>query len=111
MDRVANHKGNKVPTPTTATGYADEDRRIMAAVARLILSLSRGPRPPTWSASGSALDLLRNGLVRAVQFCRVVVRILLPDSVIQDEENWRIGFVAQARANATAIWRTLERVR
>jgi len=39
MDRVANHKTTKVTDVYDRYGYADEDRRIMAAVARLVMSL------------------------------------------------------------------------
>jgi len=39
MDRVANHKSNKVTDVYDRHGYADEDKMIMAAVARLISDL------------------------------------------------------------------------
>jgi len=42
MDRVANHKTSKVTDVYDRHGYAEEDRRIMAAVARLVLSLVEG---------------------------------------------------------------------
>ena len=53
MDRVANHKTSKVTDVYDRHGYADEDKRIMAAVARLIVDLVEGTRPRTWSACGS----------------------------------------------------------
>ena len=39
MDRVANHRTSKVTDVYDRHGYAEEDRRIMSAVARLVLSL------------------------------------------------------------------------
>ena len=42
MDRVANHKTSKVTDVYDRHGYADEDKRIMAKVARLLLSLVEG---------------------------------------------------------------------
>ena len=42
MDRGANHTTAKVTDVYDRHGYADEDKRIMAAVARLLLSLVEG---------------------------------------------------------------------
>ena len=42
MDRVANHKTSSVTDVYDRHGYADEDKRIMAAVARHVLSLVEG---------------------------------------------------------------------
>ena len=42
MDRVANHRTAKVTGVYDRHGYAEEDRRIMSAVARLLLSLVEG---------------------------------------------------------------------
>ena len=42
MDRVANHKTAKVTDVYDRHGYADEDKRIMSAVARHVLSLVEG---------------------------------------------------------------------
>ena len=42
MDRVANHKTAKVTDVYDGHGYADEDKRIMSAVARLVTSLVDG---------------------------------------------------------------------
>ena len=42
MDRVANHKTSKVTDVYDRHGYAKEDRRIMAAVARHILNVVEG---------------------------------------------------------------------
>ena len=42
MDRVANHKTSGVTDVYDRHGYADEDKRIMAAVARLISDLVEG---------------------------------------------------------------------
>jgi len=42
MDRVANHRTAKVTDVYDRHGYAEEDRRIMSAVARLLLSLVEG---------------------------------------------------------------------
>jgi hypothetical protein len=39
MDRIANHRSNKVTDVYDRHGYEDEDRRIMAAVARHIAAL------------------------------------------------------------------------
>ena len=50
MDRVANHKTSKVTDVYDRHGYADEDKRIMAAVARLLSTSSNAIRKPTWSA-------------------------------------------------------------
>ena len=43
MDRVANHKSGGVTDVYDRHGYADEDKRIMSAVALLILDLVEGP--------------------------------------------------------------------
>ena len=49
MDRVANHKTAKVTDVYDRHGYADEDKRIMSAVARLVSTWSRGRgRRRTW---------------------------------------------------------------
>ena len=51
MDRIANHKTQKVTDVYDRHGYADEDRRIMAAVARHVLGVVEGTGgPATWSA-------------------------------------------------------------
>ena len=42
MDRIANHKKGGVTDVYDRHGYEEEDRRIMAAVARHILSLVEG---------------------------------------------------------------------
>jgi hypothetical protein len=42
MDRVANHKTSSVTDVYDRHGYADEDRRIMAAVARHVLAIVEG---------------------------------------------------------------------
>jgi len=42
MDRVANHRTSRVTDVYDRHGYAEEDRRIMAAVARHILSVVEG---------------------------------------------------------------------
>ena len=42
MDRVANHRTSGVTDVYDRHGYAEEDRRIMAAVARHILSVVEG---------------------------------------------------------------------
>ena len=42
MDRVANHKTSSVTDVYDRHGYADEDKRIMAAVARHVLGLVEG---------------------------------------------------------------------
>ena len=42
MDRIANHKTNSVTDVYDRHGYADEDRRIMAAVARHVMGLVEG---------------------------------------------------------------------
>jgi hypothetical protein len=42
MDRIANHKTSKVTDIYDRHGYADEDKRIMAAVARHVLSIVGG---------------------------------------------------------------------
>ena len=42
MDRIANHKTSSVTDVYDRHGYADEDRRIMAAVARHVLGLVEG---------------------------------------------------------------------
>ena len=42
MDRIANHKTSKVTDVYDRHGYADEDKRIMAAVARHALGLVQG---------------------------------------------------------------------
>ena len=42
MDRVANHRTSKVTDVYDRHGYAEEDRRIMWAVANLVLSLVEG---------------------------------------------------------------------
>jgi hypothetical protein len=43
MDRVANHKTSKVTDVYDRHGYADEDNRIMAAIARHLIGLVEGP--------------------------------------------------------------------
>ena len=42
MDRVANHRTSTVTDVYDRHGYADEDKRIMAAVARHVLSIVEG---------------------------------------------------------------------
>jgi hypothetical protein len=42
MDRLANHRTSTVTDVYDRHGYAEEDRRIMAAVARHVLSLVEG---------------------------------------------------------------------
>ena len=42
MDRIANHKTSSVTDVYDRHGYADEDKRIMAAVARHVVGWSRG---------------------------------------------------------------------
>ena len=42
MDRVANHRTSKVTDVYDRHGYADEDKRIMAAVARHVLGIVEG---------------------------------------------------------------------
>ena len=42
MDRVANHRTSTVTDVYDRHGYADEDKRIMAAVARHVLSIVGG---------------------------------------------------------------------
>ena len=42
MDRVANHRTSKLTEVYDRHGYVEEDRRIMAAVARLVLFLVGG---------------------------------------------------------------------
>ena len=42
MDRVANHRTAKVTDVYDRHGYAEEDRRIMSTVARLVTSLVDG---------------------------------------------------------------------
>ena len=42
MDRVANHRTSKVADVYDRHGYADEDKRIMSAVARLVVDLVEG---------------------------------------------------------------------
>ena len=42
MDRIANHRTSTVTDVYDRHGYADEDKRIMAAVARHVLSLVEG---------------------------------------------------------------------
>ena len=42
MDRAANHRTSKVTDVFDHHGYADGDRRIMAAVARQVVSLVEG---------------------------------------------------------------------
>jgi integrase len=42
MNRVANHRTSTVTDVYDRHGYAEEDRRIMAAVARHVLSLAEG---------------------------------------------------------------------
>ena len=42
MDRVANHRTSTVTNIHDRHGYQEEDRRIMAAVARHVLSLVEG---------------------------------------------------------------------
>ena len=42
MDRVANHKTSGVTDVYDRHGHAEEDRRIMAAVARHVLDLVEG---------------------------------------------------------------------
>ena len=39
MDRIANHRVRSVTDVYDRHGYGDEDKRIMAAVARQVLSL------------------------------------------------------------------------
>jgi len=43
-DRVANHRTSKVTDVYDRHGYADEDKRIMASVARLVVDLVEGTR-------------------------------------------------------------------
>ena len=42
MDRIANHKSSTVTDVYDRHGYADEDKRIMAAVARHMLEIATG---------------------------------------------------------------------
>ena len=42
MDRVANHRTSKVTDVHDRHRYADEDKRIMAAVARHVLGIVEG---------------------------------------------------------------------
>jgi hypothetical protein len=42
MDRIANHRTNTVTDVYDRHSYADEDRRIMAAVARHVLEIAEG---------------------------------------------------------------------
>ena len=42
MDRVANHRTSTVTDVYDRHGYADEDKRIMAAVARHVIGLVEG---------------------------------------------------------------------
>ena len=42
MDRVANHRTSTVTDVYDRHGYADEDKRIMAAVARHVLGIVEG---------------------------------------------------------------------
>ena len=42
MDRIANHKTSTVTDVYDRHGYADEDKRIMAAVARHVIGLVEG---------------------------------------------------------------------
>ena len=44
MDRVANHKTSRVTDVYDRHGYAEEDRRLMAAVARLLIGLVEGTK-------------------------------------------------------------------
>ena len=44
MDRVANHKMGGVTDVYDRHGYADEDKRIMAAVARHVSSIVEGTK-------------------------------------------------------------------
>ena len=44
MDRIANHRTSKVTDVYDRHGYADEDKRIMAAVARHVPGLVEGTR-------------------------------------------------------------------
>ena len=39
MDRIANHRTSSVTDVYDRHGYADEDKRIMAAVARHVIGL------------------------------------------------------------------------
>ena len=47
MDRVANHRTSSVTDVYDRHGYADEDKRIMAAVARHVASLVEGSAAPS----------------------------------------------------------------
>ena len=49
MDRIANHKKGGVTDVYDRHSYEEEDQRIMAAVARHVLSIVEGTGPPTWS--------------------------------------------------------------
>jgi integrase len=42
MDRIANHKSNTVTDVYDRHSYADEDKRIMNAVAQQILEIAEG---------------------------------------------------------------------
>ena len=42
MDRVANHKTSSVTDVYDRHGYGDEDKRIMAAVARHVVTIVEG---------------------------------------------------------------------
>jgi hypothetical protein len=42
MDRVANHRTSSVTDVYDRHGYAEEDKRIMSAVARLVLGIVEG---------------------------------------------------------------------
>ena len=59
MDRIANHKTSTVTDVYDRHGYADEDKRIMAAVARHVLGLVEGTGTATWSACGDGRPAIR----------------------------------------------------
>jgi hypothetical protein len=42
MDRIANHTSSTVTDVYDRHGYADEDKRIMSAVARHVLEIAEG---------------------------------------------------------------------
>ena len=51
MDRIANHRTSSVTDVYDRHGYEDEDKRIMAAVARHVTGLVEGP------AAGNVVSL------------------------------------------------------
>jgi hypothetical protein len=67
MDRLANHRTSTVTDVYDRHGYQEEDRRIMAAVARHVLSLVEGTRTSNRAGSccpGRSLVIGRLGAHR-----------------------------------------------